>query len=268
MDDDDAELRNPFPSPPSIYTRYTSRNLRLLDLLLERSSDPENANQAEVLRDQQDVPDWSLLELRKPHVDWILEEDQPFYQVFGDTWFVKERVPSLEDLGGHQLYPKDPSRDRRPALKAILRSLLVSYSNLTSALLAPPPTNSSTAPPEWQTHVEWINVLSQNLMAAANDLRPVQARNNLELMMTRQLQLRREETKTMQEKCDAIESRVRQLRQSIADRMNGENIVDTETLPPATATVHAVASIAPADTASDRLTLNHNDIFLWADAVQ
>lgn len=35
---------------------------------------------------------------------------------------------------------------------------------------------SPEVPPDWQRHVEWINVLSQNLMAAANDLRPVQVR--------------------------------------------------------------------------------------------
>ncbi|KAG5729582.1 hypothetical protein E4T56_gene5165, partial [Termitomyces sp. T112] len=33
MDDEEAELRNPFPSPPSHYTNYSSRNLRLLALL-------------------------------------------------------------------------------------------------------------------------------------------------------------------------------------------------------------------------------------------
>lgn len=36
--------------------------------------------------------------------------------------------------------------------------------------------------------------MCQNIMSAANDLRPVQARYNLEAMMTRQLEIRREET--------------------------------------------------------------------------
>ena len=43
-----------------------------------------------------------------------------------------------------------------------------------ASLLAPPPISEDT-PPDWRRHVEWITVLSQNLMAAANDLRPVQA---------------------------------------------------------------------------------------------
>jgi mediator of RNA polymerase II transcription subunit 7 len=146
---------------------------------------------------------------------------------------IKEAIPSLAELGGHQLYPADPSagmlfyiltfrseydtacEDRRPSLLSILRSILLTYSTLTTSLLAPPPTPSSTAPPEWQQHVEWITILAQNIMAAANDLRPVQvcfkiylccckthnsrsqARGNLELMMKQQLELRREETKAL-----------------------------------------------------------------------
>ena len=73
----------------------------------------------------------------------------------------------------------------------------MTYSKLLTSLLAPPPTNSFEGEPEWKQHLEWINVLAQNIMAAANDLRPVQARGNLELMMRRQLEVRREETKAI-----------------------------------------------------------------------
>ena len=53
--------------------------------------------------------------------------------------------------------------------------MLVTYSALMGSMLVPPPIDP-TVPPEWQRHVEWMTVLSQNLMAAANDLRPVQVR--------------------------------------------------------------------------------------------
>jgi mediator of RNA polymerase II transcription subunit 7 len=96
----------------------------------------------------------------------------------------------------------------------ILRSILRTYSTLTTSLLAPPPTVTSTTAPDWEQHVEWITVLAQNIMAAANDLRPVQARGNLELMMKQQLALRKEETKTLHAKCDALESRLSELRAS------------------------------------------------------
>lgn len=89
MDDDEAELRNPFPSPPSQYLKYTSHNLRLLSLLKARAADGSNAGDEQhvVLADQKDVPDWPLTQLEKPRVDWMLEDGS--YNVFGDTWFVR-----------------------------------------------------------------------------------------------------------------------------------------------------------------------------------
>ncbi len=89
MDDEETELRNPFPSPPSHYTRYTTHNLKLLELLRERQGEDADLyalNQYEVLADQTDVPDWPIAQLEKPRVDWVLEEGH--YTVFGDTWFV------------------------------------------------------------------------------------------------------------------------------------------------------------------------------------
>jgi mediator of RNA polymerase II transcription subunit 7 len=108
MDEEENELRNPFPSPPSHYTTYTSNNLKLLALLRERAADADlnQVNQQEVLADLKDVPDWPLAQLEPPRVDWILQDGS--YEVFGDTWNVNERIPSLGELGGHQLYPADP----------------------------------------------------------------------------------------------------------------------------------------------------------------
>ncbi|KDQ63352.1 hypothetical protein JAAARDRAFT_53576 [Jaapia argillacea MUCL 33604] len=264
MDDDqEAELRNPFPSPPSHYTNYTSHNLKLLSLLKERHPSPSDLTesaQKEILSDQNDVPDWSLMSLEKPRVDWILEEGQ--YSVFGDTWFVKETIPSLSELGGHQLYPADPSVDRRPSLLSILRSLLLTYSALLSALLSPPPSLAvpPTGPPEWQRHVEWITVLAQNVMGAVNDLRPVQARANLEEMMRRQLELRREETKTLHAKCDDLEAKLAEIRASArqsssATPLSRQHLDDQ----PMASTVDN-SSVAPSITTVE-------DVLRWAEEI-
>jgi mediator of RNA polymerase II transcription subunit 7 len=89
-DDEEAELRNPFPSPPSHYTNYTSHNLNLLTLLKERTSDTDllsSVNQHHILSDHPDVPSWPLTQLEKPRVDWIIEDG--YYNVFGDQWFVR-----------------------------------------------------------------------------------------------------------------------------------------------------------------------------------
>jgi len=200
------------PFAASHYTNYTAHNLRLLSLLKERTElqNASESTQTDVLSDQKDVPEWPLTSLEKPRVDWIREEG--YYTVFGDTWFLKETIPSLGDLGGHQLYPEDATTDRRVALSTILKSMLVTYSSFLGALLAPPPSAASSTAPEWHRQVEWIKTLAQNIMAAANDLRPVQARASLELMMKRQLDIRREETRAIHEKCDSLEAQLAQLR--------------------------------------------------------
>lgn len=93
MDEEEAELRNPFPSPPSHYTNYTSHNIQLLTLLKERAANEDLSaiNEHAVLSDQTDIPSWSLAQLEKPRVDWIIEEGH--YNVFGDTWFVRTSTP-------------------------------------------------------------------------------------------------------------------------------------------------------------------------------
>ncbi|THG93622.1 hypothetical protein EW145_g8327 [Phellinidium pouzarii] len=213
-DEDGAELRNPFPSPPSHYQQYTTHNVRLLTLLKSRLAEPgsadEEKDQRKVLADQTDVPEWPLTQLEKPRVDWILEEGH--YTVFGDTWFVKEKIPSLGELGGQQLYPEDPT--------------IVTYSRLLKSLLIPPPGPGphSTEPAEWHKHVEWLNVMSQNIMSAANDLRPVQARFNLEAMMTRQLELRREETASIRKKCDDLQRRLLELKIAAKDSRKDDQL--------------------------------------------
>jgi mediator of RNA polymerase II transcription subunit 7 len=106
MEDDETELQNPFPSPPSHYVKYTAHNLKLLSLLRERSGNSAaDADQRQVLSDQSDVPDWQLIQLEKPRVDWILDEPEAYYNVFGDTWFVRPLIynvfigPSFIHLG-------------------------------------------------------------------------------------------------------------------------------------------------------------------------
>lgn len=44
---------------------------------------------------------------------------------------------------------------------------------MTSSLLNPPPIHTEE-PPEWRKNIEWLRILGQNLMAAANELRPIQ----------------------------------------------------------------------------------------------
>jgi hypothetical protein len=114
MNEDDAELRNPFPSPPSHYTNYTTHNLTLLRLLKERAP-PDvplaDVHQHEILNDQTDIPDWPLVQLEKPRVDWILDDPEGYYDVFGDRWFVRLYIDldsvSFEGLDLHMYRSKN-----------------------------------------------------------------------------------------------------------------------------------------------------------------
>ncbi|KAJ8488322.1 hypothetical protein ONZ45_g13992 [Pleurotus djamor] len=205
MDDEEAELRNPFPSPPSHYTNYTSHNLKLLALLKERSGNEPDANQFDVLRDQTDVPEWPLTQLEKPRVDWILEEPEPYYEVYGEKWPMKDIMPSLGEIGGTQLYPEDPSAE---------------------------------APPEWGRRAEWIDVLAQNMMFAANELRPIQARANLEGMMRRQIELRRQETSNLHTKCDYLEAKLAELRSIASTSSSHPHSQQSKPAPPVQVSAH------------------------------
>ncbi|KZW03574.1 hypothetical protein EXIGLDRAFT_758922 [Exidia glandulosa HHB12029] len=270
MDDDEleGELRNPFPSPPSHYTRFTSQNLKLLSLLKTRVENGDAApddRQTTVLADQKDVPDWDLRLLEPPRVDWMLEDGE--YSAFGDTWKLKEEVESLAKAGGTQLFPEDPSVDRRPHLKSILRTLLSSYTQLLDAVVQPPPTTSmggDAAVPEWQAHLQWMHTMGQNLMAAANELRPAQARVNLEGMMRRQVELRREETKMIHEKCDTLERTLAALQQrtvsSLASTEPKASVEDTSASHPFFGYPHDAMDL-------EVLPLVNQDVLAWADAI-
>jgi len=111
----EAELRNPFPSPPSQYTNYTTHNLKLLSLLKERAEgqDAVGLTQNGILSDQTDVPDWPLTSLEKPRVDWIREEGH--YTVFGDMWFV--RLPPSVSLKERRVTGPSSSRSRSSLLE-------------------------------------------------------------------------------------------------------------------------------------------------------
>jgi len=213
--EDESELRNPFPSPPSHYVRYTDDNLRLLSLFLENSKKSGLSSQQEALSGETNIPNWPLEELEKPKLELILEDGE--YTVFGDCWKTKEHIPGLRELGGTQLYPEDKSIDRRPVLQTILRSLLLSYSYLLKSILLPPPSIHTQDLHDWHRHLDWITVMSQNIIAAANDLRPAQARVNIEALIRNQIELRRSETQFIQRKCESFEKLLETLKSVTAD---------------------------------------------------
>ena len=103
LDDEETELQNPFPAPPSHYLNYTDHNFSLLALLKSRAEDVNESfeqgedtdvlltRQLHILEGQDGIPEWPLLQLEKPRVDWIVEDGS--YSVYGDAWFVSTQIP-------------------------------------------------------------------------------------------------------------------------------------------------------------------------------
>ncbi|KAF8341294.1 MED7 protein-domain-containing protein [Cantharellus anzutake] len=206
------EIVNPFPSPSSYYKLYTEHNLNLLHLLRTRTSTsvhdpiPPEAQQHQSLFDQSQVPPWDLTTLERPRADWIVEEGN--YETFGDFWPIPERHPTLEEGGIQQLYKA--GNDHREDLHKMLRTILVTYHRLVGALLIPP--HPVAQEPEWVQHMEWIRIVTLNMVAAVNELRPVQARETLKTALRTQLESRRQQTKYIHAKCDELSEQLASLK--------------------------------------------------------
>ncbi len=61
----------------------------------------------------------------------------------------------------------------------MLHTILVTYHTLLGTLLVPPPplVQGVAQEPEWVQHLAWIRVVALNMIAAINELRPVQVRD-------------------------------------------------------------------------------------------
>ncbi|UZJ54353.1 hypothetical protein CBS101457_003673 [Exobasidium rhododendri] len=170
------------------------------------------------------VPDWDvLLTMDPPRVDWI--EEDGYYTCFGDRWPVEDRLAGLQEMGMRQFYA-DESKDRRAAMMTILRTLLKSYLGLVDILLETPQEylastqipNTDQIIQSWrfvsQDKAKDINDLSINFMHLLNEMRPLQAKEELMMLLKRQLRRRREETELIKLQCQAMRAELRKMRES------------------------------------------------------
>lgn len=170
-----------------------------------------------------DLPDFDLKkDLEPPNVDWI--EEDGGYTVFGQLWPIPDVTPTLEQLGIPVLYPLEGT-DRKQLLLTLLQTLLQTYRDITANLLKPaqpydvwvaavPDPNltqeeqqkqMATNPGFWTQSTEAKDRLKHmqnvvvNMQFLVNELRPVQAKETLKLIMQMQLERRRAETKLIRE---------------------------------------------------------------------
>ncbi|KPV71948.1 uncharacterized protein RHOBADRAFT_331, partial [Rhodotorula graminis WP1] len=133
-------------------------------------------------------------DLDPPNVDWIVEDGS--YAVFGETWPIDEKLPTLQDMGHTRFTWPTPRTDRKTSLQSLLRTLLISYTQLLDALLTPPPSLAHPQPPrsDIERLTEHMQLVAVNMHYLVNELRPVQARETLKAMMRAQIDLRRAKT--------------------------------------------------------------------------
>jgi hypothetical protein len=164
------------------------------------------------------APDFDLLlTIEPPRVDWI--EEDGFYSCFGETWPVEEKLAGLKELNMRQFYPDD-CKDRRAAMTTLLRTLLKSYLELVDVVLEPPQEylGSDDGMQSWrfvsQDKAKDINDLSINFMHLLNEMRPLQAKEDLCSLLKRQISRRREEADLIKLQCQAMKSELAKLRQA------------------------------------------------------
>lgn len=169
------------------------------------------------------LPDFDLKkELEPPNVDWI--EEDGGYTVFGQLWPIPDVTPTLEQLGIPVLYPLEGT-NRKELLLTLLQTLLQTYREITADLLKPaqpydvwvpavPDPNltpeqqqqqMATNPGFWTQSTEAKDRLKHmqnvvvNMQFLINELRPVQAKETLKLIMQMQLERRKQETQLIRE---------------------------------------------------------------------
>ncbi|KAI3677018.1 hypothetical protein L1987_86636 [Smallanthus sonchifolius] len=109
---------------------------------------------------------------------------QGTYLLYGSSYTTDDVLPSLEDQGVRQLYPKDPNLDFKKELRSLNRELQLHILELADVLIE--------RPSQYARRVEDISLIFKNLHHLLNSLRPHQARATLIHILELQIQRRKQ----------------------------------------------------------------------------
>eukprot|EP00262_Sarcandra_glabra_P012471 TRINITY_DN3223_c0_g1_i2.p1 TRINITY_DN3223_c0_g1~~TRINITY_DN3223_c0_g1_i2.p1 ORF type:complete len:174 (+),score=34.07 TRINITY_DN3223_c0_g1_i2:237-758(+) len=109
---------------------------------------------------------------------------QGTYLLYGSNYTTDDVLPSLEDQGVRQLYPKGPNIDFKKELKSLNRELQLHILELADVLVE--------RPSQYARRVEDISLIFKNLHHLLNSLRPHQARATLIHILELQIQRRKQ----------------------------------------------------------------------------
>ncbi|KAH9459277.1 hypothetical protein Pst134EA_019432 [Puccinia striiformis f. sp. tritici] len=248
-----------FPPPPRRYESFTTQNLRLSKLLIDRLDEHHQPfdplKQKQILNDQDQVPE--DLDLRTlsipPNLEWIKENGG--WNSFGDLnpWDSRNQgesllgMPKLYDpkIGQFLPFPSSSSSsscpvflhsfcaslDRKQALKNLLNTLIYSYMNLLQVLSTKGPvtqstTTTSTTTTETDQIVSHIELTAFNFLGLSNELRPAQATQTLKLMLVNQAHLKRQKAKDVILTCENLRNQLAALKSSHDYQDQNTSIID------------------------------------------
>ncbi|CAI9268345.1 unnamed protein product [Lactuca saligna] len=109
---------------------------------------------------------------------------QGTYLLYGANYTTDDVLPSLEDQGVRQLYPKGPNVDFKKELRSLNRELQLHILELADVLIE--------RPSQYARRVEDISLIFKNLHHLLNSLRPHQARATLIHILELQIQRRKQ----------------------------------------------------------------------------
>jgi len=208
-----------FPAPPERFKAFTETNLNLLKLLRERTNTsegqalPEGTSQAEVLNDQaaDSIPAFELTDLEKPHVDWVVEGGR--FDMFSNPWAIVDGQPVLPQPRKSIFELPSTNGDRRPALHKLLKTLLRTWYTALGSMIEHIPVDD-TVPTPFLEDAHYMNEIGYCFLDIVNGFRPLQARENLEQQLLKQLRERRDETQRIHQ-CDVISKNIADLRSQV-----------------------------------------------------
>lgn len=232
LGDDDAgavplslELESSFfPLPPThLWSRYTSDNAALLDKALASTSEDERQERFEqrVAVPQpaatggavEPVHVLKLRDLAPPSLEGV--QKRGHYFLYGEAWPIREAaLPSLEELGVRVMYDPTTRSDRRDVLKGLLRTIVSKYVQVLDTLSRredDSTTSSSTGSSSTQaerrqrldSHVDELRDTAINMHHVLNELRPVQASEQLKKLLRDKIDARRDKAREL-DRCVAL----------------------------------------------------------------
>ncbi|XP_078171336.1 mediator of RNA polymerase II transcription subunit 7a-like [Carex rostrata] len=116
------------------------------------------------------------------------------YPLYGSTYTTEAVLPSLEDQGVRQLYPKGPNIDFKKELTSLNRDLQLHILELADVLVE--------RPSQYARRVEDISLILRNMHHLLNSLRPHQARATLIHILESQIKQRKQAVEDIKRRRD------------------------------------------------------------------